>query len=738
MCVFSILLLPMTAGTLFCLRARLPAWARFSSEVSLRRVILADWASYLICTPFLIAETVLGQLAKDHNCPPALYASHGDCAFRFLRTYNIHRGFKSVITQLPAALCVPIEAARGAISALFTLYIYWMEGLLTPIVAARVTAHTLYVVTLTLFLVVAHHDPVFADRYAPEGLDMCPRFLRPLRTRYLAALSRAARYVSPLPLDYRVVSGITICASMLASRFNQLPFIVFTTVGEVSQIIYLALTASALCAAWLTGGGTASLGRMARRLGMDREAALVESVRERLSGAATEQEALQVAANELGLLFPTAASILVGAAEAEGHIAFCAACAGEPLLEGPLRQEGTSVAFCTCQEHSLIADSRDFPDGLSTFSDWAFAAAAGAGVCITAPLTAGPSSIGFVCLRFSADAAKQPSGYEAMLLKVCSACGEFIYSQRQATLSSASHALAVDVFPQHVVERLLARSRRRTETPAWRAPPVQPPPEGAAAAARAASPSFAAVAARRQSIGSAADDASEHELARRSLRGIHAADAEEDDLLVEKHACVSIVFVDVVGFTALSESKPAEQTMQSLHALFSRFDDLVTELGLYKVETIGDCYMAVSGLLPKREDHAQGALQFALRTHQAARDCKLLVRAGMHAGSVTSGLIGRLRARFCIFGDAVNVASRMESTGVPGAVHLSRSSMALIVPAVDESLFEARTLEIKGKREPLETMLVRSEGKEAETLLAFLVQLEERGRGRGTAAPAEG
>ena len=135
-----------------------------------------------------------------------------------------------------------------------------------------------------------------------------------------------------------------------------------------------------------------------------------------------------------------------------------------------------------------------------------------------------------------------------------------------------------------------------------------------------------------------------------------------------------------------------------------------------KVETIGDSYMCVAGMLPPRPDHARAALRLALDMHAAAeevpvplpggggvRDEPLRLRVGLDSGPVSSGVIGHVRARFCLFGDSVNTASRMESSGVPGAVQLSSAAWeALRLPPSgggdgDAQLPPAVERDIKGK-----------------------------------------
>ena len=134
--------------------------------------------------------------------------------------------------------------------------------------------------------------------------------------------------------------------------------------------------------------------------------------------------------------------------------------------------------------------------------------------------------------------------------------------------------------------------------------------------------------------------------------------------------------------------------------------------------------MAAAGLLSPFEAgsarrHAAAAALFALRAHSAAAECGLAVRAGVHSGPVTSGLIGRLRARFCLFGDTVNTASRLEAAGVPGCVQLSRSSWRL-AGLPDELCPHERRLQLKGKAGALDACLLHAASREAEQAEAVL------------------
>jgi hypothetical protein len=127
-------------------------------------------------------------------------------------------------------------------------------------------------------------------------------------------------------------------------------------------------------------------------------------------------------------------------------------------------------------------------------------------------------------------------------------------------------------------------------------------------------------------------------------------------------------------------------------------------------------------MLPRTEAHASAALLFALHAHAAAAACELRVRAGIHSGPVTSGLIGRLRARFCLFGDTVNVASRMESTGVAGSVQLTRAAWDLT--RLSDELATSRMLRVKGKAEEMEVLVVDAASCQATDILRCLQGVE--------------
>ena len=155
-------------------------------------------------------------------------------------------------------------------------------------------------------------------------------------------------------------------------------------------------------------------------------------------------------------------------------------------------------------------------------------------------------------------------------------------------------------------------------------------------------------------------------------------------LIYDEHQEVSIVFTDIVGFTDLASLVSTRDLIKMLDQLFNSFDFLCDKHGVYKVETIGDAYMVVAGHeASSKGDHALRAVQMAADMVTAA-SCMtmpngkpLKIRAGVHSGSAFSGVVGFKRPRFCMFGDTVNVASRMESTSFSSCVQLSRSTREL-------------------------------------------------------------
>jgi guanylate cyclase len=171
--------------------------------------------------------------------------------------------------------------------------------------------------------------------------------------------------------------------------------------------------------------------------------------------------------------------------------------------------------------------------------------------------------------------------------------------------------------------------------------------------------------------------------------------------IADHFAEASILFADVVDFTPLAQRLSPAEMVGILDQLFSRFDELTELHGLEKIKTIGDCYMAVAGVPDPRPDHARKAALLALdmramlATSVVAGLPGLELRIGINSGPVVAGVIGRKRFLYDLWGDAVNIASRMESHGTPGEIQITRATFELVQ---DEFVCRQRgTIPVKGK-----------------------------------------
>jgi class 3 adenylate cyclase len=176
----------------------------------------------------------------------------------------------------------------------------------------------------------------------------------------------------------------------------------------------------------------------------------------------------------------------------------------------------------------------------------------------------------------------------------------------------------------------------------------------------------------------------------------------------------TIMFGDLVGFTAWSSVREPSQVFTLLETVYHAFDQLAKRRGVFKVETVGDCYVAVTGLPEPRKDHALAMARFA-------RDCNaklmrlvkqlevtlgpdtgdLSMRFGLHSGPVTAGVLRGERARFQLFGDTMNTAARIESTGERGKIHLSEETADLLITSGKKHWLRKRgeMVSAKGKGE---------------------------------------
>ena len=187
---------------------------------------------------------------------------------------------------------------------------------------------------------------------------------------------------------------------------------------------------------------------------------------------------------------------------------------------------------------------------------------------------------------------------------------------------------------------------------------------------------------------------------------------EESRTIAEHFDAVTVLFADVVGSTPLSEELDAVEIVDMLNDVFNYFDAVVQKYDLEKVRTMGDSYMVVAGAPIPRADHAQALARAALEmrdfhdhvsTPQVRR---LQFRFGMNCGPVIGGIIGHTKFHYDVWGDTVNVASRMESHGEAGKIQITRCLYDLLQ---DEFNCQPRgRIEIKGKR-PMETWFLLSQ-----------------------------
>ncbi|KAM8784448.1 guanylate cyclase soluble subunit beta-2-like [Rhynchonycteris naso] len=165
----------------------------------------------------------------------------------------------------------------------------------------------------------------------------------------------------------------------------------------------------------------------------------------------------------------------------------------------------------------------------------------------------------------------------------------------------------------------------------------------------------------------------------------------------------TILFSDVVTFTNICAACEPIQIVKMLNSMYSKFDRLTSVHEVYKVETIGDAYMVVGGVPVPVESHAQRVANFALGMRISAKEVmnpvtreSIQIRVGIHTGPVLAGVVGDKMPRYCLFGDTVNTASRMESHGLPNKVHLSPTAYRALKNQGFE-IIERGEIEVKGK-----------------------------------------
>ncbi|KXZ46775.1 hypothetical protein GPECTOR_40g509 [Gonium pectorale] len=249
-------------------------------------------------------------------------------------------------------------------------------------------------------------------------------------------------------------------------------------------------------------------------------------------------------------------------------------------------------------------------------------------------------------------------GEQALMVMQVDVTARVKAEQRIAEVLEAEHKLLESVFPRHVLEAAAGQATRQGQQ------------------------------GRSQVAG-----------ARANKFNLAVGLAENCHSVATYHPMVTILFSDIIGFTNMCHEIPATKVMEFLNNLYSRLDTLLDVYGVYKVETIGDCYMVAGGLMTRDADgfmtvrgsdsldelHAEKVMSFAKAMLRETAQVMLpttgkpvQMRIGLHSGPVMSGIVGSRMPRFCLFGDTVNTASRMESTCPPGCIHVSSSTAACL------------------------------------------------------------
>lgn len=176
---------------------------------------------------------------------------------------------------------------------------------------------------------------------------------------------------------------------------------------------------------------------------------------------------------------------------------------------------------------------------------------------------------------------------------------------------------------------------------------------------------------------------------------------EPEKTIANAHDEATILFADVVGFTERSHDRSPDETVDFLNRLFTRFDNLATKHGIEKIKTLGDAFMVAGGMPNEQPDHSLRVARMALDMLKEVDDLsmefgeKFLIRVGMHSGPVVAGVIGTKKPFYDVWGDTVNLAARLETTGEAGKIHVSEATKDLLQ---DQFVFESRgVIDLKGK-----------------------------------------
>ena len=161
-------------------------------------------------------------------------------------------------------------------------------------------------------------------------------------------------------------------------------------------------------------------------------------------------------------------------------------------------------------------------------------------------------------------------------------------------------------------------------------------------------------------------------------------EAKDDRIIADRFDSITVLFADIVDFTSRSRSLTAEEVVGRLDSVFSTLDEISSRYNLEKIKTIGDCYMVIGGAPNSDTHHADNILQMAVEIQAASKELSKSVwpgfqmRVGIHSGSAVAGVIGLKKYSYDVWGDTVNVASRLESVCPPGEIYLSEETQSIL------------------------------------------------------------
>ena len=192
---------------------------------------------------------------------------------------------------------------------------------------------------------------------------------------------------------------------------------------------------------------------------------------------------------------------------------------------------------------------------------------------------------------------------------------------------------------------------------------------------------------------------------------------EGESRIADRFDNVSVLFADIVGFTSLATRISPEQLIDTLNCIFSKFDRLTEHYQLEKIKTLGDGYMVASGLPIPSNDCADPIVKMAIAMQAATIKLNqrmkfpLALRIGIHTGSAIAGVIGIKKFTYDLWGDTVNIASRMEQHGIPHCIQITEATYRQLS---DRYGFEEReTIDVKGKGKMKTYLLDCSESKDS-------------------------